>query len=86
MRSRRSLPAATDQVVEAPLAPSAIKADVRALLARGPAAGSIPRAIELAEIPGLVEQFRKAAERAKAAGFDGVEVHGANGYLIDQFL
>ena len=38
------------------------------------------------EIPGIVEQFRKGAENAKAAGFDGVELHGANGYLLDQFL
>lgn len=45
-----------------------------------------PRALELAEIPKIVEDFRRAAENAKAAGFDGVEIHGANGYLIDQFL
>lgn len=45
-----------------------------------------PRALELAEIPGVVEGFRRAAENAKAAGFDGVEIHGANGYLLDQFL
>src|SRR4051812_28923402 len=45
-----------------------------------------PRAIETAEIAGIVEDFRKGAENAKAAGFDGVELHGANGYLIDQFL
>lgn len=45
-----------------------------------------PRALELAEIPGIVEEYRRAAERAKAAGFDGVEIHAANGYLIDQFL
>jgi len=45
-----------------------------------------PRALELSEIPGVVEEYRRAAERAKAAGFDGVEIHGANGYLIDQFL
>ncbi|MDB5580246.1 MAG: nemA [Bradyrhizobium sp.] len=70
----------------APIAPSAIQGDVRALLARGPVTGSMPRAIELAEIPGIIEQYRKAAERARAAGFDGVEIHGANGYLIDQFL
>ena len=44
------------------------------------------RALEIAEIAGVVEDYRKAAERAKAAGFDGVEVHGANGYLPDQFL
>src|SRR5277367_2011051 len=44
------------------------------------------RALEIAEIPGIVEDYRKAAERAKAAGFDGVEVHSANGYLLDEFL
>jgi N-ethylmaleimide reductase len=44
------------------------------------------RALEISEIPQLVEDYRRAAERAKAAGFDGVELHGANGYLIDQFL
>jgi N-ethylmaleimide reductase len=71
---------------QAPIAPSAIQAEVRALLSGGPAIGSIPRAIELSEIPSLVDEYRKAAERAKVAGFDGVEVHGANGYLIDQFL
>ena len=71
---------------QAPIAPSAIQAEVRALLANGPASGSMPRAIELSEIPDLVDEYRRAAERAKDAGFDGVEVHGANGYLIDQFL
>lgn len=45
-----------------------------------------PRALELNEIPGIIEQFRKGAQNAKAAGFDGVEIHGANGYLLDQFL
>ena len=45
-----------------------------------------PRALELSEIPGVVAEYRRAAENAKAAGFDGVEVHGANGYLLDQFL
>jgi N-ethylmaleimide reductase len=69
-----------------PIAPSAIQAEVRALLPSGPAIGSMPRAIELSEIPSLVGEYRRGAERAKAAGFDGVEVHGANGYLIDQFL
>jgi N-ethylmaleimide reductase len=44
------------------------------------------RALDLAEIPGVVEDYRKAAERAKAAGFDGVELHAANGYLPDEFL
>jgi 2,4-dienoyl-CoA reductase-like NADH-dependent reductase (Old Yellow Enzyme family) len=45
-----------------------------------------PRALETSEIPGIVEAFRKGAGNAKLAGFDGVEIHGANGYLIDQFL
>ncbi len=45
-----------------------------------------PRPLELAEIPGIVEDYRHAAENARAAGFDGVEVHGANGYLLEQFL
>ena len=71
---------------QAPIAPSAIQAEVRALLPGGPATGSMPRAIELSEIPSLVDEYRKGAERAKVAGFDGVEVHAANGYLIDQFL
>lgn len=45
-----------------------------------------PRALELDEIPALIEEYRKGAQNALAAGFDGVEIHGANGYLIDQFL
>src|SRR5258706_15422156 len=44
------------------------------------------RALDIGEIPAIAEQFRKGAERASAAGFDGVELHAANGYLIDQFL
>ena len=44
------------------------------------------RALEIGELPGIVEDYRKAAVRAKAAGFDGVELHGANGYLQDEFL
>jgi N-ethylmaleimide reductase len=71
---------------QAPIAPSATQAEVRALLPSCPAIGSMPRAIKLLEIPGLVDEYRKGAERAKVAGFDGVEVHAANGYLIDQFL
>jgi N-ethylmaleimide reductase len=46
----------------------------------------VPRELETDEIPGIIDQFRKGAENAKAAGFDGVEIHGANGYLLDQFL
>ncbi|MFO0427058.1 MAG: alkene reductase [Planctomyces sp.] len=46
----------------------------------------VPRALETAEIPRVVEDYRRAAERAREAGFDGVEIHGANGYLIDEFL
>lgn len=46
----------------------------------------VPRALEIDEIPGIVADYKAGAENAKAAGFDGVEVHGANGYLLDQFL
>jgi 2,4-dienoyl-CoA reductase-like NADH-dependent reductase (Old Yellow Enzyme family) len=46
----------------------------------------VPRALDLGEIPGIVAEYRRGAENAKRAGFDGVEVHGANGYLLDQFL
>ncbi|AEF98530.1 alkene reductase [Methylomonas methanica] len=52
----------------------------------GKEAYETPRALETAEIPGIVEDYRRAAERAKHAGFDGVEIHAANGYLLDQFL
>jgi 2,4-dienoyl-CoA reductase-like NADH-dependent reductase (Old Yellow Enzyme family) len=46
----------------------------------------VPRALEREELPRVVEQFRRGAQNAQAAGFDGVEIHGANGYLLDQFL
>jgi 2,4-dienoyl-CoA reductase-like NADH-dependent reductase (Old Yellow Enzyme family) len=69
-----------------PVAPSAIAAEGHVSLVRPEKAYVIPRALETSEIPGIVEAFRKGAENAKAAGFDGVEIHGANGYLIDQFL
>ena len=69
-----------------PLAPSAIAAEGHVSLARPLKPFVVPRALETKEIPSIVEQFRQAAENAKAAGFDGIEVHGANGYLVDQFL
>jgi N-ethylmaleimide reductase len=69
-----------------PVAPSAIESGVGALLKGGPGPASAPRALALAEIPTLIEQYRQAATRAMQAGFDGVEIHAANGYLIDQFL
>jgi N-ethylmaleimide reductase len=69
-----------------PVAPSALPVEGEAYTPRGPAKLVTPRALETNEIPGIVAQFRKGAENAKAAGFDGVELHGANGYLLDQFL
>ena len=69
-----------------PVAPSAIAAAGHVSLLRPPKEFVTPRALELGEIPGIVEDYRRAAQNAKAAGFDGVEIHAANGYLIDQFL
>lgn len=69
-----------------PVAPSAIAAPGEAFTVNGRQTLEAPRALALDEIPGVVEQFRLAAANAKAAGFDGVELHGANGYLLDQFL
>ncbi|WP_166840518.1 alkene reductase [Rheinheimera pleomorphica] len=71
---------------ELPVAPSAIAADGHVSLMRPKKAFVTPRALETAEIAGIVEAYRKGAENAKLAGFDGVEIHGANGYLLDQFL
>jgi 2,4-dienoyl-CoA reductase-like NADH-dependent reductase (Old Yellow Enzyme family) len=71
---------------ELPVAPSAIAAEGNLSLVRPKLAYPTPRALELSEIPGIVEAFRKAAMNAQMAGFDGVEIHGANGYLLDQFL
>jgi len=69
-----------------PVAPSAIAPKGSVSLVRPETPFVTPRALELAEIPGLVEAFRQGAQNAQAAGFDGVEIHGANGYLLDQFL
>ena len=69
-----------------PVAPSAIKPDGNAMTATGMVPFVEPRALALEEIPGIIAAYRQAAINAKAAGFDGVEVHGANGYLLDQFL
>ena len=69
-----------------PVAPSAIKPAGKAYTRHGTTDFVTPRALEASEIPALVEEFRIAARNAERAGFDGVEVHGANGYLLDQFL
>ncbi|PRX96424.1 alkene reductase [Paraburkholderia sp. BL25I1N1] len=71
---------------EAPVAPSAIKAEGETYTVKGFVPVSMPRALETEEIHGIVEQYAHAAENAKRAGFDGVEVHSANCYLLDQFL
>lgn len=69
-----------------PVAPSAIAATGQLYTPDGMKPFGTPRALETGEIAGIVERFRQAAVLAKRAGFDGVELHGANGYLIDQFL
>jgi N-ethylmaleimide reductase len=69
-----------------PVAPSAIAPEGEASTYEGQQPFVTPRALETDEIPGIVEQYRKGAENALAAGFDGVEIHSANGYLLDQFL
>lgn len=71
---------------ELPVAPSAIAAKGQAITPTGMQAFVVPRALATEELPTVVEQYRQAAENALAAGFDGVEIHGANGYLLDQFL
>lgn len=71
---------------ETPVAPSAIKPSGHVSLVRPVTEYVTPRALETNEIPGIIESYRKGAENAKRAGFDGVEIHGANGYLLDQFL
>ena len=69
----------------APVAPSAIAAETKTFVNNSFVPVSEPRALELDEIPGIITDFRNAAADAIAAGFDGVEIHGANGYLLDQF-
>ncbi len=69
----------------APVAPSAIRAKGKTFVGGKFADVSEPRALELSEIPGIVADFRRSARLAIEAGFDGVEIHGANGYLLDQF-
>ena len=72
---------------EPPVAPSAIAPrGVQTFTAEGLKPIPAPRTLDAGEIPGIVQEFRRAAENARAAGFDGIEVHGANGYLLDQFL
>jgi 2,4-dienoyl-CoA reductase-like NADH-dependent reductase (Old Yellow Enzyme family) len=69
-----------------PVAPSAIAPEGHVSLLRPKRPYVTPRALETEEIPGIIAAYRQGAVNAQAAGFDGVEVHGANGYLIDQFL
>jgi N-ethylmaleimide reductase len=70
-----------------PVAPSAIKLNNDFIhTPKGKKDHEVPRALETDEIPGIVNDYREGARRAKEAGFDGVEIHAANGYLIDQFL
>ncbi|MBB5037976.1 alkene reductase [Prosthecobacter dejongeii] len=69
-----------------PVAPSAVRPAGHVSLVRPEKPFVTPRALELAELPGIIEAYRKGAQNALEAGFDGVEIHGANGYLLDQFL
>ena len=69
-----------------PVAPSAINAGLSTTTQNGKMAQVTPRALETSEIAGIVADYRHAAQTAKNAGFDGVELHGANGYLLEQFL
>jgi 2,4-dienoyl-CoA reductase-like NADH-dependent reductase (Old Yellow Enzyme family) len=71
---------------EPPVAPSAIAPQGHVSLVRPERPYVTPRALERHEIPGVIEEFRRGAQNALEAGFDGVEIHGANGYLLDQFL
>jgi N-ethylmaleimide reductase len=70
----------------APVAPSVVPFEQVVVTGNGWVPVSPHRALEIEEMQGIVEEFRRGAQRAKEAGFDGVEIHGANGYLLDQFL
>lgn len=69
----------------APVAPSAIRANGKTFVGGQFVEVSQPRSLELSEIPGIIDDYKRAAANAREAGFDGVEIHGANGYLLDQF-
>ncbi len=69
-----------------PVAPSSVKAEGACFTEQGPQPYVTPRALRTDEIPGIIAAYQHAAACARRAGFDGVEIHGANGYLIDQFL
>ena len=76
---------------QAPVAPSAVQAHSKTYVIGADGRGgfvptSMPRALDAAELPGIVQDYRRAARAALDAGFDGVEIHAANGYLLDQFL
>jgi len=69
----------------APVAPSAVRAKGKTFVGGTFVDVSEPRALDLGEIPGIIDSFKRASANALEAGFDGVEIHGANGYLLDQF-
>ncbi|WP_285295686.1 alkene reductase [Aureimonas altamirensis] len=69
-----------------PVAPSAVKANGQSFTEAGMQDMVTPRALDISELPRVVDDYRHAARQAKIAGFDGVEIHSANGYLLDQFL
>lgn len=71
---------------ELPVAPSAVKPAGHVSLVRPQKEFVTPRALDRAELPAIIEAYRQGAQNAQEAGFDGVELHGANGYLLDQFL
>ncbi|GGJ91624.1 alkene reductase [Streptomyces camponoticapitis] len=76
----------TDTIGTRPVGPSAVPAVGDVFTPTGPQPAPVPRALDTAEVPEQVESYARAARRATDAGFDGVELHGANGYLISQFL